>query len=130
MTPAARVQNAIEILAALDHTAEPIDRFLRGWFRDRRYAGSKDRAAVAERVYDVFRHRAAYMWRMGSEHPRALVIASLLSEASPEDVSALFDGSRYAPAPLGGAENFAIRHPPEDQAPQWVRGVFSAWLEP
>src|SRR2546423_5609676 len=84
MTPAARVQNAIEILAALDHTAQPIDRFLRGWFRDRRYAGSKDRAAVAERVYDVFRHRARYMWRMGSERPRALVIASLLSESSPE----------------------------------------------
>lgn len=130
MTPAARVQNAIEILAALDHTAQPIDRFLRDWFRHRRYAGSKDRAAVAARVYDVFRHRAAYMWRMGSDHPRSLVIASLLAQASPDEVSALFSGSRYAPASLDGAENVAIRHPPQDPAPPWVRGEFPAWLEP
>jgi len=58
VTPAARIKAAIEILQALNTTAVPADRFIRDWFRARRYAGSKDRAAVAERVFDVLRHRA------------------------------------------------------------------------
>ena len=33
MTPAARLQMAIEILEALDKTAQPTDRFLKAWFR-------------------------------------------------------------------------------------------------
>ena len=80
MTPSARLQAAIEVLAALESTAQPADRFLRDFFRARRYAGSKDRAAVGERVFSVFRHRASLSWRMGNASPRALVIASLLEE--------------------------------------------------
>ena len=61
MTPAARVQAAIEILQELETTALPADRFIRDWFRPRRYAGSKDRAAVAERVFDVLR-QSGFTW--------------------------------------------------------------------
>ena len=68
---------AIEILEALAGTDQPLDRFLRDWFRSRRFAGSKDRAAIANRVFDIMRHRASYAWRMGGETPRALVMASL-----------------------------------------------------
>ena len=129
MTPAARVQAAIEILTSLQDTAQPIDRYLRDWFRARRYAGSKDRAAIAEYIYDVFRHRASYTWRMGSEHPRSLVIASLLSHASADDVAMMFGGSRYGPAPLDDAEAHTIANPPQGEPPLWVRGEFPAWLE-
>src|SRR5438874_3616715 len=129
MTPAARVQAAIEILTSLQDTAQPVDRYLRDWFRARRYAGSKDRAAIAERIYDVFRHRASYLWRMGSEHPRSLVIASLLSHISPDHVAMLFGASRYGPAPLDDVETHAIANPPQGEPPLWVRGEFPAWLE-
>src|ERR1043166_9094821 len=64
MTPSARLEAAIEILGALETTALPADRFIRDWFRRRRYAGSKDRAAVAERVFDILRHRGSSAWRM------------------------------------------------------------------
>src|SRR5438105_1439355 len=130
MTPAARVQAAIDILTSLHNTAQPIDRYLRDWFRARRYAGSKDRAAIAERIYDVFRHRASYAWRMGREHPRSLVIASLLSHILADDVAMMFGGSRYGPAPLADAETHAIANPPQGEPPLWVRGEFPAWLEP
>ena len=50
MTPAARVQMAIEILDGLESTAQPTDRFLKAWFRTRRFAGSGDRRAIAERA--------------------------------------------------------------------------------
>src|SRR5215469_16662846 len=80
MTPAARLQAAIEILDALDQTGKPADRFLRDWFRARRYAGSKDRAAIGERVFAIARRRASLAWQMRSESPRALVIGSLAAE--------------------------------------------------
>src|SRR5215470_474474 len=80
MTPAARIQAAIDILESLNSTAMPADRLLRDWFRARHFMGSKDRAAVSAHVYDVLRHRAFASWRMQRDDSRALVIASLLRE--------------------------------------------------
>ncbi|HEY3638554.1 MAG TPA: RsmB/NOP family class I SAM-dependent RNA methyltransferase [Rhizomicrobium sp.] len=130
MTPSARLQAAIEILEALERTGKPADRFLRDWFRTRRYAGSKDRAAIGERVFDVFRHRATFAWRMSSEAPRALVIGSLAAEGLDRDViEMLFDGSKYAPAALDETERTPLIHPREDAPPLWVEGEFPAFLE-
>jgi 16S rRNA (cytosine967-C5)-methyltransferase len=126
MTPAARLQMAIEILEGLDKTAEPTDRFLKAWFRTRRFAGSKDRRAIAERVFSVQRHRARLAHRLGSDAPRALVIASLLD--ANEDVTALFSGG-YGPAPLTDAERASLAATPPP-APAWVTGEYPAWLEP
>ena len=44
---------AIEILDGLETTAQPTDRFLKSWFRTRRFAGSKDRRAIADHVFAV-----------------------------------------------------------------------------
>ena len=130
MTPAARIQATIEIISALAHTAQPADRFLRDWFRRRRYAGAKDRAAVAEHVYNVFRHRASFAWRMGRDDPRALVIASLLTESDSQQLEAIFTGSRYGPASLDEAEKRAIASPPTATPPNHVLGEFPQWLKP
>ena len=131
MTPAARLQAAIEILDALDRTNRPADRFIRDWFRTRRYAGSKDRAGVGERVFAVLRRRAALAWRMDDESPRALVIASLEAEGRGHAViEALFDAGKYGPAPLSQAERTALASPRTDPPPLWVQGEFPAFLEP
>jgi len=129
MTPTARVQMAIEILEALETTAQPTDRFLKAWFRTRRFAGSGDRRAIAERVFSVQRHHAALAHRMGDERPRALMIAAALE--SGEDVEALFTsslGGGYGPAPLTDTERAAIAATPA-AAPDWVRGEYPQWLE-
>ncbi|MGN6515214.1 MAG: hypothetical protein ACTHLR_05165 [Rhizomicrobium sp.] len=120
MTPAARTQAAIDILDGLAASRLPADRFIREFFRARRYAGSKDRAAVSERVYDVFRHRASFAWRMGSEAPRALVIASLLKEGA--DVPSLFTGDGYGPALLTDEERARTIVAPTDQAAPHITG--------
>src|SRR3954467_2079886 len=109
MTPAARLQMAIEILEALEATAQPTDRFLKAWFRSRRFAGSGDRRAIAERVFAVQRHRAHLAHRMGNDTPRALVMAALLEAG--EDIETLFTGG-YGPAPLTDGEHAAIATPP------------------
>ncbi len=155
MRESARLQAAIEILDELEATALPADRFLRDWFRARRYAGSKDRASVAERVYTVFRHRASFAWRMGiplilpsppkggegyeglasNGEPsrsgvRGLVIASLLAEGkTAEEITALFGDGPYAPPPLTDEERAAIANTPTDPPPH-VQGEYPEWLEP
>jgi 16S rRNA (cytosine967-C5)-methyltransferase len=126
MTPAARLQMAIEILEGLEKTAQPTDRFLKAWFRTRRFAGSKDRRAIAEQVFSVQRHRAHLAHRMGGDAPRALMIATLLEAG--QDVATLFSGG-YGPPPLTEAERAAIATPPPP-APAWVTGEYPAWLEP
>src|SRR3982750_2570383 len=120
MTPAARLQMAIEILEGLERTAQPTDRFLKSWFRSRRFAGSKDRRAIAERVFGIQRRRAHLAHRMGSQAPRALMIASLMDEGA--DVAQLFSGG-YGPAPLTDAEHAAIAAAPLPE-PDWVRGEY------
>ena len=130
MTPSARIQSAIEILAALDETRLPADRYLRDWFRARRYAGSKDRAVVAQTVYDVLRHRGSLAWRMGRDDARSLIIANLLSDnVATDDIGKLFDGSAYGPAPLTEDEWFGIAAPIGDPPPH-ISGEYPAWLGP
>ena len=126
MTPAARAQAAIDILAALEQTQQPVDRFLRDFFRARRYAGSKDRRAIAGRVFDILRHRARFAHRMGDTSPRALMIAALLADG--EDPAALFSGG-YGPAPLSDAERAAIATTPLAPPPH-VTGEYPEWLAP
>ena len=131
MTPSARIEAAIEILGALENTALPADRFVRDWFRRRRYAGSKDRAVVAERVFDILRHRGSYAWRMGSEAPRSLAIASLLRDGeSAESIQALFRGEGYGPAALSEDERASLLSAPQGEPPLAARGEFPAWLGP
>jgi 16S rRNA (cytosine967-C5)-methyltransferase len=59
MTPAARLQAAIEILDevfdAIGHHGPAADVLVARYFRSRRYAGSKDRAAVRDHVYAALR---------------------------------------------------------------------------
>ena len=130
MTPGARLQAAIEILEGLNTTAQAADAYLRDWFRSRRYAGVKDRAAVAERVYRVLRHRASFAWRMNSGEGRALVLASLLADnESAEAIQRLFSGEGHAPQPLTEAELVALRAP-NGEPPPHVRDEYPLWLEP
>lgn len=93
MTPAARVQAAIEILdhviASARDNGPAADTILADWFRQRRYAGSKDRRAIREHVYSVLR-----AFETPPESGRAAMIG-LLGE-SPE----LFDDTGYGPSPI------------------------------
>jgi len=131
MLPAARLQAAIEILDGLDKTAQPADGYLRDWARSHRFAGAKDRAAIAERVYTVLRHRASLEWRMNGTDGRALVLASLLAEKeTPDRIVQLFNGEGHAPSALSEAERVAVTTAPEGEPPAHVRGEYPLWLEP
>ncbi|QYU68076.1 hypothetical protein J4558_25045 [Leptolyngbya sp. 15MV] len=112
MTPAARVQSAIDILdtviAAARDNGAPADRIVADWARANRYAGSKDRRAVRELVYGAI--RACGPVPAGG---RAAMLR--LAEIQPE-IAALFDGSPYGPAPIAEGERTADG----GVAPDWL----------
>ena len=131
MTPAARLQAAIEILDALGASTQPADGYLRDWARAHRFAGVKDRAAITERVYTVLRHRASLGWRMNADSGRALVLASLLAEnADQDEIARLFSGEGHAPPPLSADEQGALAASPAGEPPPHIRGEYPLWLEP
>ncbi len=94
MTPAARVQSAIEILdlviAAAQANGAPADRTVSDWFRARRFAGSGDRRAVRDLVYAAIRH-CGEVPASGRAAMLALAQDDLL-------LAMLFDGSKHGPA--------------------------------
>ncbi len=100
MTPAARVQTAIEILDVIAQSARdggaPADAIFADAMRARRYAGSKDRRAVRGLVYDAIRSV-----RSVPASGRAAMLA--LADDDPE-LAALFDGIAYGPAAITADE--------------------------
>src|SRR5579884_3361313 len=117
MTPAARLQAAIEIvdevIASTREDGPPADAIVTRYFKDRRYAGSKDRRAVRELVFRAIRRSA--------ERPQSGRAAILgLAQAEPELIE-LF-GQHRGPEPIGDPEEIASAR----FVPQWLEPELSA----
>lgn len=122
MTPAARLAAAASILDSIAQGRQPAEAVLKAWGGANRYAGSKDRRAIADRVYKVLRARGRLSWIMGGrEDGRALVIGSLaaLDGLPLEEIEALHSGDGYGPRPLSKQERSRITAGPGD-LPGWV----------
>jgi 16S rRNA (cytosine967-C5)-methyltransferase len=129
MTPAARLDMAIDLVADILDRRLAADRAVRSWFRARRYAGSGDRRAVTALVYDVLRRRGELAWRLGgAASPRLLTLAA--SGIEFEELDTLCSGLPRAPAPLDEAERDALqgRAQPAEPMPPWAEHNYPAWL--
>ncbi len=100
MTPAAHVAAAIEILDAI-FAGSPAEKALTGWARGHRFAGSKDRAALRDLVFQALRCRASYGWRGGAETGRGVMLGAMRAAGRADEV---FTGAGYAPDPVGQGE--------------------------
>ncbi len=132
MTPGARVSAAIEVLADIEARKRPAADALKDWGLAHRFAGSGDRAAIGNLVFDALRKRASAAYAMGEDSPRALVLRTLVASwgKTPEEVAALADGSRYAPEPLSEAERAGLARDLPADAPASIRGDYPGWLQP
>ncbi len=132
MTPAARISAAIEVLDDIIQRRRPASDALKDWGLSRRFAGSKDRAAIASLVYDALRRKASSAFVMGAETPRALVLGMLarLRGMGLEEIAALFSGEHHAPAPLESEEVDSLVSLSLSGAPDWVRADVPEWLWP
>lgn len=113
MTPAARVQSAIEVLdaviASVRREGASAERVAAEWLRARRFIGSKDRRAIRDLAWNAI--------RLCGEVPETGRAAMLALAKDDPVLASLFDGSRYGPAGILADEPVA--------AP----GLAPAWLE-
>jgi len=121
MTPAARLQAAIEVLDEVIVSARddgpPADTIVTRYFKTRRYAGSKDRRAVRELVFRAIRAVAER-----PESGRAAVLA--LAQQEPELLN-LF-GEPRGPEPLADGEAGAET----GSVPGWLQDELSPLVAP
>ncbi|MGE4409279.1 MAG: RsmB/NOP family class I SAM-dependent RNA methyltransferase [Sphingobium sp.] len=112
MTPAARLQAAIELLDDIAHAAREsgaaADTLIARYFKTRRYAGSKDRRAVRDLVYRAIRRSAEC-----PANGRAAMVGLAGDDPLLMD---LFDGSAHGPAPLEPEEEAS----PASTVPSWL----------
>ncbi|MEO1950619.1 MAG: RsmB/NOP family class I SAM-dependent RNA methyltransferase, partial [Thioclava sp.] len=132
MTPAARYAAAIDILDRIQ-TGEVAERALTNWARGHRFAGSKDRAAIRDHVFDVLRCKASAALAGGGAQGRALVAGLLRLQGT--DPVTIFTGEGFAPAPLTEEERAALSEPLPDAIaqldwPDWLRDQLAADLGP
>ncbi|WP_116131363.1 RsmB/NOP family class I SAM-dependent RNA methyltransferase [Tropicimonas sp. IMCC34043] len=120
MTPEARVAAAAGILDSY-LAGEPAEKVLTTWARHSRFAGSSDRAALRDLVYDAIRQRRSAAALGGAETGRGLMIGLLRARgAAPE---ALLTGIGHALAPLTAAEADHVAQMTEAEAldcPDWI----------
>ncbi len=127
MTPAARLQAAIELYGDIIDRRVAADRTITSWFRTRRFAGSGDRRAITELVYTALRRRGELAWSMEADTARLVVL-----RASGEPVERLVElcsGTGYAPAVLDAAEQAALATERSGMS-VWARVNCPEWLWP
>ncbi len=114
MTPAARVQTAIELLDAVIAAARDggaaADVIATRFFKERRYAGSKDRRAIRDLAWTAIR-------RFG-ERPASGRAAMVALADGDGDLAALFTGEPRAPDAISASE------------PRADGGPLPVWLMP
>jgi 16S rRNA (cytosine967-C5)-methyltransferase len=148
MTPAARLQATLDLLTEIDTVLRPADALTSAYFRARRFIGSHDRAAIAAMLYDILRHHARLNWWIkhigGTSVPpqhqpvlsprtRLLAYLALVERQAPREITGLFNGMKFSPAPLDEDERklaaalhtHTIEHPhmPEEilaECPDWA----------
>jgi 16S rRNA (cytosine967-C5)-methyltransferase len=142
VTPDARLSAAIEVLETIDNVNTAAITILRAYFRSRRYAGSKDRRAVGNLVFNVVRHRARLDWWIagaaGNFEPsaRLRILASviLLDKETPEGIHSLFHDAAHSPGSLSPSEgelvsNLAGKALHHDAMPIGVTHEVPEWLD-
>ena len=121
MTPAARLQAAIEmldwIIAAARDNGASADNIAKKFFKERRYAGSGDRRAIRAHVYAAIRR-----WGDRPASGRHAMLG--LIDEQPE-LRELFSGGNYGPAAIEADEPVASGA----QIPDWLVGRFASPID-
>lgn len=128
MRPDARVASAIEIVDQWLASDRGLDRILTQWARNNRYAGSGDRAAIADLVYGAVRCLRSANWVSGNAQRllgRNVMHGYLLLEQT--DPSDLFTGGLHAPGAITDGEASARRT--IEASPRPVRLDYPDWLD-
>lgn len=127
-----RLAAAIEVVDDMRRRKRPAADALKDWGLSHRFAGSGDRSAIGNIVYDALRRRRSATWLVGDETARSEVFGSYLLEQGGvgEDINAALEGDRFAPEPLSRDELNAIAGRDLTTAPDAVRADIPDWCVP
>jgi 16S rRNA (cytosine967-C5)-methyltransferase len=127
-----RLAAAIEVLDDIARRHRPVADALKDWGLSHRFAGSGDRAAIGNIVYDALRRKRSAGWLLDADTPRALGFGALLLEwnQTPEGLNVVLDGDKFAPQPLSEAELRTAGTRRLADAPDEVRADCPAWCAP
>jgi 16S rRNA (cytosine967-C5)-methyltransferase len=127
-----RLAAAIEVLDDIARRHRPVADALKDWGLSHRFAGSGDRAAIGNIVYDALRRKRSAGWLLDADTPRALGFGALLLEwnQTPEGLNVVLDGDKFAPQPLSEDELRTAGTRRLADAPDEVRADCPAWCAP
>ena len=125
-----RLAGAIEVLEDIEKRKRPVADALKDWGLAHRFAGSGDRSAIGNIVYDALRMKLSHAYLMDSDSASALGHAVMYRQwgFSPEKLAAELDGDKFAPeAPAEQLQAFASRR--IEDAPAHVQGDIPEWVQ-
>lgn len=127
-----RLAGAIEVLDDIEARRRPVADALKDWGLAHRFAGSGDRAAIGNIVYDALRMKLSHAWLMDDDSAAALGWAVLLRQwgLDAEALAAEFDGDNFAPKPLTAEQLAAFSSRDLADAPLHVQGDIPEWIQP
>ena len=129
MLPCSRIDAVVEltdkIAISLKDNGPAADVIIRSFFNARRYAGSKDRRTITNKVYDIVR-RWGFLADIADTDPRRMVMAEL--KLTDDDPIKYFTGEQYAPSVMTDEETaFLETVKPEEE--EHHRLNYPLWLE-
>jgi 16S rRNA (cytosine967-C5)-methyltransferase len=127
-----RLAGAIEVLADIEARKRPVADALKDWGLAHRFAGSGDRAAIGNIVYDALRMKLSHAWLMDSDSATALGHAVMFRQwgVSPEKLASELEGDKFAPEPLTEEMKTAFASRKLEDAPLYVQGDIPEWVQP
>lgn len=131
MKEAARIQTVIELTDEIFAFRQPADNTINVYFRTRRYIGSTDRRVVSDLVWQTLRHYGR-LSSLSAERLTGRAAVMMMLFFQKRDLDSLFNGEKYAPAPLSEAERSFLDLLPDQlpssvlECPEWLRNKIDA----
>ncbi len=127
-----RLEGAISVLADIEARRRPVADALKDWGLAHRFAGSGDRAAIGNIVYDALRMRLSHAWLMDDDSPASIAYAVLFRQwgFTPDSLAADLADDKFAPPPLSddAIASFSTRNLID--APSYIQGDIPEWVQP
>ncbi|MGC4024295.1 MAG: RsmB/NOP family class I SAM-dependent RNA methyltransferase [Mesorhizobium sp.] len=127
-----RLAAAIEVLQDMEQRRRPVAEALKDWGLSHRFAGSGDRGAIGNIVYDALRRKFSATWLTGDNSARGQAFGALLLEwgLSPDAINKELTGDRFAPEPLNAVELAGVQSRLREEMPDEMRADCPDWVVP